>query len=127
MTLRGDSPPNASLSEWIEQSARLVDGVIKTANVHRLNIAGLKVRLDGRDTNVEVVLATIQHHMNEEYPYLLRHTTRNSMNAIHASNLNDVYRVSALIDLAALQDTSLNQSLTRLKAHLENIPPQNSQ
>jgi hypothetical protein len=133
MTLRGDSPapsPYASLSEWMEQAARLVDAVIKAANSHHLDSAALKIikaRIDGRDTNVEIVLALIKHHMNEEYPYLLRHMTRNNINAIHASNLNDVYRIESLIDLPALQDAAIKQSLTTLKAHLETIPPQISQ
>ncbi len=130
MTLRGDSPPPdpyANLSEWMEQAIRLVGAVIKAANALKLDAAALKtikVRVDGRDTNVDVILAAINHHMNEEYPYLLRHMTRNNINAIHASNLNDVYRVSSLIDLPALQDAAIQQSLTILKDHLEKIPPQ---
>jgi len=132
MTLRGEAPPddpNAALSQWIKQGMRLVDAVIKAADSRQLDTAArktVKVRVDGRDTNVEVVLATLSHHLNEEYPYLLSHVTRNNVNAIHASNLNDVYRVSALIGLPALKDALIQQSLTNLKAHLEKIPPQNS-
>lgn len=133
MTLRGDRPPvspYASLSEWMEQAANLADAVIRAANSRQLDTAALKtikVRIDGRDTNVEVVLALIKHHMNEEYPYLLRHLTRNNINAIHAGNLNDVYHVTTLIDLPILQDAVIRQALTRLKDHLEAIPPQTSQ
>lgn len=126
MTLRGDSPPRAyaDLAQWMEQSARLVDEVTKSANSQGLDTAALKVRLDGRDTRVEVVLSTIKHHMNEEYPYLLRHVTQHNVSAIHASNLNDVYRVSSLMDLPPLQNAAVSQSLAILKAHLEKIPPQ---
>lgn len=133
MTLRGEKPPAnpyISLSQWMERSVILVDAVMKAANSQRQDAAALKtikVRVDGRDTNAEIVLATVKHHMTIEYPYLLRHTTRNNVNAIHASNLNDVYRISCLIDLPSLQAVTMKQSLTALKAHLETIPPQVSQ
>lgn len=130
ITLRGSRRPDAELWEWVEQASRLVDAVMKVADSQRPDAADLKtvkVRLDGRTTSAEIVLATIRHHMNEEYPYLLRHKTRNHISAIHASNLNDVYRLTGLIDLPVLQDAAIQQLLTNLKTHLEKIPPQSSQ
>jgi hypothetical protein len=131
MTLRGEQPisnPYLNLSEWMSKAVALVDSVIKTMNVRNAAVLKTtKVRLDGRDTSVEVVLATIKHHMTEEYPYLLQHETRNSINTIHASNVNDVYHVSALLNASALQDAAVQQVLMALKAHLDAIPPQNNQ
>jgi hypothetical protein len=130
MTLRGESvpvPKYSALRQWMEQAALLVDEVYSAADIVEMNRdtrQALKLTLDGRSISMETILATIRHHMREEYPYLLRHETQHNLTAIYASNMNDRYWAAKL--LGAVESEVLKQAIGELSAHLDNIPPSNT-
>lgn len=127
LTLRGETPPPspyADLEAWMNRSLVLTAAVRHAGTARQVNWSSVSVRVDGRKSNAETILAAIQHHMQEEYPYLLRNTTRNHVAAIYASNLNDQYRLEVLASAPELQDEAIQQTITTLKTHLAAIPPQ---
>ncbi|NWF70729.1 MAG: hypothetical protein HXY40_16715 [Chloroflexi bacterium] len=130
LTLRGARPPevaHAPLRAWIAQARKLLDGVYAAADANGLPASQrqtLRLRIDKREMAVETLLAALRHHLNEEYPYLLRHPTPHSLTAIYASNLNDRYYISRLAE--TLTTPALQRALQKLGAHLDAIPPGNS-
>ncbi len=129
MTLRGETvtpaPSHPQFSTWAQEGAQRVAAVYTAAEQERLDSAArqaIKVRVDGRDTSVEVILGTLQHHMTVEYPYLIRHHAPNHLTAIQANNLNDQYRVECLQRAPQLQSGRMQDALAALKAHLDAVP-----
>lgn len=129
MTLAGEtiSPTSANpaLSAWILQGVRRVDAVYAAAQQHKLDRSAREsvvVRLDGRDTSMEVILATIRHHMDVEYLYLLRDSPRSYMLAIEASNFNDQYWIERLQAAPQVQAAAVQAALRDLHDHLAALP-----
>lgn len=133
LTLTGQTPqvpgsPHPAFSTWALQGARQVAAVYAAAerqNIDRDRRKAIIIRVDGRDTSLEVILAAIQYAMNEEYRYLIHHPTGNNLGAIQASNFNHQYWVERLLDLPQLQDDPLHTHLKNLHSHLNAIPSQN--
>lgn len=129
MTLRGEKPQIrfARLHEWIHQSKQLLDEVVTLAdqnNFGKRERKQLMLKLDGRDMTMQTVLDAVQHHLGEEYPYLLNNITEHSVTAIYASNMNDQYYVMRLRDDPAIQQNpTLREAISKLSQHLNSIPP----
>jgi hexokinase len=130
MMLRGERPavtsPYPAFDAWVSAGVEQVNAVYAAAEKHQINAAqraALTLKIDGRNTNVEVMLGTIRHHMVVEYPYVLTHNTRNHLAAIYSNNFNDQYWVEKLQALPALQAADVQAALAALKAHLDALPP----
>jgi hypothetical protein len=130
MTLRGEKPIPVALPPivlWSRQLVERVDAVSRAADAHGLDKTArqkLALRLDGRMRNVEFVLATIRFHAAEEYPSLFQNgLTSRHLNAVYATNMNDQYWVSRLLEVDALQSPLLRTALDQLRLHLESVPP----
>lgn len=133
MTLRGQTPPpapNAPLRAWLAAGLPLVMAVIRAADQEGLNEAirkRLMLRIDGRDMSMHTLLAGVEHHLRQEYPYLLQHLTDHSVTAIYASNMNDQYRLMRLRDSDLLtEQAAVREAVARLSEHLNSIPPTNT-
>ena len=129
MTLRGEtvppSSPHREIAAWALEGARLVDRLYAAAEQQGLDSTtrhALHIRIDGRDTSVEVLLGTLRHHMREEYPYLIRYHPSNHMIAIQANTFNDQYRIERLQALPQFQAAALQSALAALRDHLETLP-----
>ena len=84
----------------------------------------LKVRVDGRLMSLETLLATVKFHAHQEYPNLLGHgTAQDILNTLYATNINDQYWISRLVEGDAVQNLLLRTALNRLSTHLAQIPP----
>lgn len=130
MMLRGERPaltsPYPAFDAWVREGTERVKAVYSAAESSQINAAqraALAVKVDGRNTNVEVMLGTIRHHMEVEYPYVLTHATRNHLAAIYSSNFNDQYWVEKLQALPTLQAPAVQAALAHLKNHLDALPP----
>lgn len=132
MTLRGETappPPYAPLRAWINEASQRVQAVFAAADAAGLDHGRrqkLMLKLDGRATSLQTVLATVAYHVDTEYPHLLRDLDQHSVTAIYAGNLNDQYAVARLCELEAVQDSGLAAALQRLRDHLTAIPPSTS-
>lgn len=130
MTLRGEKPIPAALPPiviWSRQLVERVDAVSRAADAYGLDKTArqnLALRLDGRMRNVEFVLATVRFHAAQEYPSLFENgLTSRHLNAVYATNMNDQYWVTCLLELEPLQAPPLRAALDQLRQHLENVPP----
>ena len=124
LTLRGEKPPHADLYGWMDHTLALVEAVDNAASAAHVDTAALRVRVDGRDDSMALILKAIRYHTAEEYRYLLRHPTSSAFTAIHASNFNDQYRIERL--LAVVTDPAVRAALTALRTHLDTLPTPDS-
>ncbi len=128
MTLRGEQPgalKYAAFVDWTRQAVLLVDAVYAAADSGGMSESlrrTIRLRLDGRDMNMETILAALRHHFTQEYPYLLRHDIAHNLTAIYASNMNDQYWLARLRDAEPLQDSPVRAAAAVLIAHLDAIP-----
>ena len=117
------------LWKWIETGQPLIAVVIKSANESDMDAEvrkGIQIKVDGRDTSMEVALGGIHYHLHEDYPHVLRDYTAYSVTAIYANNMNDQYALDKLSAHEAIQaNQAVLTAITRLKEHLNNIPPSN--
>jgi hypothetical protein len=124
MVSRGEQPRYTTLQSWVDETAKLVDEVIKIADQYGLSKEERKkivLRLDGRSVNMETILSTVRYHATQEYPHLLLHKSKHILTAIYATNLDDRYRLSSLQNVVEL--TFVKEAITRLSTHLDAIPP----
>lgn len=125
LALRGEKPPHADLYAWMERTPALVARAEQAAAAAGLDTAAVRVRVDGRDDSMALILKAIAYHTETEYRYVLRHTTGSALAMIQASNYNDQYRVERLLE--AVADAPTRRALAALQAHLGALPAQNSQ
>ena len=121
------SVAHPKLWKWIETGQPLVAVVIKSANESNMGVEvrkGIQVKVDGRDTSMEVALGGIHYHLHEDYPHVLRDYTAYSVTAIYANNMNDQYALGKLSEHETIQaNQTVLIAITRLKEHLNSIPP----
>ncbi len=123
--LRGEPPPHADLYAWMDRTLALVAQVEKAAAAARLDTAAVRVRVDGRDDSMALILGAVAYHAHTEYRYVLRHTAAGAQLMLQASNFNDQYRIERLHD--AVASAPVRQPLAALHRHLSAFPAQNSQ
>jgi hypothetical protein len=130
MTLQGRKLPEGPqhpLVIWIEHLAVLTDEVYKTADKTGLDKnarVATKLRLDGRLISMETVLAAVKFHAAQEYPSLIRSgLTQQVLNAIYASNVNDLYRITRVAELETPDNPAFVAAVMRLKSQLAEFPP----
>lgn len=129
MTLRGEKLPERvqhPLAAWVTRYAALVDAVYQvgeTSGLNREARLSAKIRIDGRPMSVETILAALRFHARQEYPSLFKNpVTREVMNTVYATNLNDHFWVTSLQKSEALQQPTVQAALAQLEAHLQDIP-----
>ncbi len=132
MTIRGEkiaapAMPASPLTIWINQYLTLVEAVLLAANLNGIDQAArkqIKLRLDGRDMSLETALLTLKFHATEEYPSLVRQGTegRGVQNTLYATNMNDRYWISRMVENPELQKPDVQAALSALDKHLDSIP-----
>lgn len=125
MALRGERPPHADLYAWMDRTLALVAAAERAAAADRLDTDAVRVRVDGRDSSMALILKTIAYHARTEYRYVLRRPSSRALNMIAASNFNDQYRAERLLQAVSAPRT--RQVLAKLHAHLSALPAQDSQ
>ncbi len=131
ITLRGETLPSPAeqrhprLFKWQRTANDRLAAVFEVAQAQGYNEQQRKtttVRIEGRDLSMETILASVQYHLNEEYPYLLKHPTEHTLTALYASNINDRYWMAQLAQLEGLPPP-LRDAIAALSSQLEAIPP----
>jgi hypothetical protein len=121
-TLAGDIPPPSPLAGWIAEALRQLDALDQLAAQQGLDPQQLQVTVDRRPMPMATILAITRFHLMEEYPIMLRHQTRDSLNYIYATNLDDHFRLTRLE--ATVESPPLREAIKRLSQHLEAVPSQ---
>ena len=130
ITLRGERVPRpyGPLRDWMEASAEQVRAVFAAADEHAMprHVREKQViKLEGRLMSMQTILEAVQHHVEREYPHLLREGAAHNITAIYASNMDDQYRVMRLRDDLP-KDSPLRKFINDLSQQLNAIPPSNS-
>lgn len=131
LTLRGETRDAATrypqLNAWVQQGLGLVQQALQTADASGFDEArrrAITVRVEGRDTSMQTILAATQHNLTREYPLLLETKYEHNLTTLYAMNLNDQYRVTQLAQAEAVQaQPAMQQAIAALAAHLADIPP----
>jgi len=125
LTLRGESLTPAHyrpLETWIANGLTLLDAAESAAAPDRIDLAALKLKLDGRPTSLDTTLKMLRHNLTEEYPRLIRLNDPHSMTVVQSSNLNDQYRVAQFAQSDVISSEPLRRALEGLGTHLQNLP-----
>lgn len=126
MTLRGEQPPSTRypvLITWMEQATVLTTAVFEAAardGLGEKERRQLILKVDGRPISMQTILDGVQYHMSNEYQYLLKNETSDSLTAIYSSNLNDQYRVQRLGE--NLEKIDVKAAVEALAEHLNRLP-----
>lgn len=130
LTLRGKQAPPplrfARLREWLSTAQQRAAEVRRAARSGGVDLAGVTLRLEGREVNMATVIDAVAHHVDQEYPYMLQHLTEHTITGIYASNLNDRYMVRQFVQADTLADPATRQAVAALADHLDAIPPSNA-
>ncbi len=125
-TLRGEKPPllqvreqHPQLAAWWTQTVSLISAIERTADSNHTSLDSIKIHADRRDQSAATILATIRFHAERDYPYLLVHDTQYGQMTLQATNLNDRYLVTKLLDAL---DPALKASVEALSDHLALLP-----
>jgi len=125
LTLRGESLTPAHyqpLEAWSEDCLDRLATAEKLAAAEKVDMAALRLKLDGRMTSLETTLAMLRHNLVDEYPRLMRLDDPHSMVVIQSSNLNDQYRVAQFAAADSMTSPALRRALAELSQHLSNLP-----
>ncbi len=129
LTLRGEGPPPHPrdaqyplLLNWMKETLALVDAVTANASVSQTDLTQWTQPIEGRVMSADVILKAVRFHAVQEYPHLIRNEGAYGFLAIQSSNMNDVFYVSRLLTKEGLSEP-LAQALTKLHAHLRELPP----
>lgn len=131
LLLRGGKLPeeaNIHYRLWTERTAALVTAVFSASDkvgISENKRNDLKVKVDGREISLQTTLKGVAYHAKEEYAYLLKHLTENSLTTIHATNLNDEYALSRFIESGLIYEDSILVMLRNLHNHLKQVPNKN--
>lgn len=128
MTIRGETPPTIEnqypvLVRWIQRAEQLSDTARQTLKSEGVDL-DQTVIIEGRSMRLSVILEGTQHHLQSEYPYMLRHPTTHTITGIYALNLNDQYWMQQVVESDLLPEAS-QQAVEAFATHLSKIPPSN--
>lgn len=129
LTLRGQQIQPADLrypqlDAWVKQGVTLTDAVFSVAEragLHQSKRQQLTLRLDGRDTSMDVILGAVRHNLTLEYPLLMETTIEHNLTVLYALNMNDQYRVAQLASDDRLSP-DVREAVQTLSHHLQAIP-----
>ncbi len=115
------------LTAWVDEGRQLSLRAFQVAEAHgwpQPKREALHLKLDGRDTSMEVILGAVRHNFTMEYPRLLDALIEHNLTTLYALNLNDQYRVTQLAQAEELPQP-VGAAIHALGEHLSNIPPSN--
>jgi hypothetical protein len=128
MLVRGQSVPesaNMPYRRWSERNVALVTAFFAVADKSGMTQdkrESLKLKIDGREVSLQLILKTIAYHSREEYAYLLKNLTENSITTIVATNINDEYALSRFIDAKLIENEEVIGALITIHKHIGQIP-----
>ena len=121
LTLRGESLTPAhfrSLEAWNEAGLTKLNRAEQAAVAERVDLAALRLKLDGRPTSLELALQMLRHNLTEEYPRLIRLDDPHSMTVVQSSNLNDQYRIAQFAESESISSPVIAPGAGRVERAL---------
>ncbi len=120
-TLRGDQPPADAFETWLQtardQLAELEGQVAREQTAPET----LRLRIDRREMSLQLILAALRFHLDEEFPQLRRRFGDECLIVLRATCLDDSFRLQKLAALPQLSPR-LQERLEALALHLLQLP-----
>jgi len=116
------------LTAWMQTGQKLAGEAFQVAEANGWDVQkreSLRLKLDGRETSMDVILGAVRHNFTLEYPMLLEAMIEHNLTTLYALNLNDQYRVNQLAQAEELPQP-IGAAVQKLADHLSNIPSSNS-
>jgi len=114
------------LERWRLDTLVLVGDVLRQAKNSGLNVEAQKdisLKLDGRMMSMDVLLGSVRHNLQTEYPMLMQADIEHHLTTLYALNLNDQYRMQTLADDKSIaKHTELQALIQSLAEKLREIP-----
>ena len=120
-TLRDELPEPDAFEAWLktarDQLAEIED------QVARADVAPetLRLRIDRREMSLQLILAALRFHLDEEFPQLRRRFGDECLTVLRATCLDDSFRLQKLAAMPQLSP-ALQECLQALAQHLLQLP-----
>lgn len=121
-TLRGELPPEDPFERWRQTAGGQLAAIEELAAREGHAPHELKVRVDRRDMSMQLILAALRFHLDDEFPQLRRRFGDECLTVVRAICLDDSYRLQRLADCPQLPP-ALRTQLQALAQHLLHLPP----
>ncbi len=118
LSLRGETL-QTPLEAWIDEAQRQLEEINRAAQSQQIDPAAFRLRIDRREISMATILQTVEHHLREAYPRLLRLSDGTTL--LYAANLDDHFRVTRL-EAALPAQSPLAEAVHALSLHLEAVP-----
>ena len=121
-TLRGQLPAEDPLERWRQgarQQAAAIDDLVAREGIAPDD---LTVRVDRRDMSMQLILAALRFHLDDEFPHLRRRFGDECLTVLRATCLDDSFRLQKLAESPQLPP-DLQGRLQALAQHLLQLPP----
>lgn len=121
-TVRGELPPEDPFERWRQTAGGQLAAIEELAAREGLAADELKVRVDRRDMSMQLILAAVRFHLDDEFPQLRRRFGDECLTVLRATCLDDSYRLQKLANRPQLPP-ELQGRLQALAQHLLQLPP----
>lgn len=133
MTLRGETIPAPisrypNLEAWLavaQEHLKTVYDVADKSGLDKKAREGIVLKLDGRAWSMELILSSLEFHLQTEFPSLMASTVDHNLTTLYALHLDDKYRLAQLVQSEALPET-MRLSMEALSEQIIAIPPSNN-
>lgn len=132
LTIKGEtvSPPQErypNLQVWLDVSREKLEAVYVVAEQNGLDSEARKeivLQLDGRPWTMDLILSSIQFHLETEFPSLMRSIIEHNLTTLYALHFDDKYRIGKLAESDELP-ASMRSVMRDFVQHFDNIPSSN--
>ena len=121
-TARGELPPEDPFERWRQTAGGQLTAIEDLAAREGIAPDELKVRVDRRDVSMQLILAALRFHLDDEFPQLRRRFGDECLTVLRAICLDDSHRLQKLADCPQLPP-ELRARVQALAQHLLQLPP----
>jgi len=120
-TLRDDLPPVDEFARWLQTAREQLEELEALAACGEVAAETLRLRIDRREMSMQLILAALRFHLDDEFPQLRRRFGAECLTVLRATCLDDSFRLQKLAALPQLSP-ALQTRLRALADHLQQLP-----
>ncbi len=120
-TLRNDPARANAIERWRVSASEQLTAIESLATREGIAPEGLRLRIDRREMSMQLILAGLRYHLDEEFPHLRRRFGDESLGVLRANCLDDSFRLQKLA-AALSRAPALQTQLQALAQHLLELP-----
>lgn len=120
-TLRNEPARADAIERWRLSASDQLTAIEALAAREGVAPEALRLRIDRREVSMQLILAGLRYHLDEEFPHLRRRFGDESLGVLRANCLDDSFRLGKLAD-ALSASPALQSRLRALAQHLLELP-----